>query len=87
MAARDDGAFRATGDVHAQARDQGAVSERDEQRPPPARRRDQPRLTERAKGEREARARRVAAEMRENLLKRKRQQRALRERGGPDESR
>jgi hypothetical protein len=79
MAARDDGAFRATGDAHAQARDQGAVSEGDEQRPP-ARRRDPPRLTERAKGEREARARRVAAEMRENLLKRKRQQRALRER-------
>ena len=63
------------------------MSERDEQRPPRARRQDQPRLTERAKGEREARARRVAAEMRENLLKRKRQQRALRERGGPDESR
>ncbi len=37
-----------------------------------------PRLTDRARDEREARARRVAAEMRANLLKRKRQQRALR---------
>ena len=37
-----------------------------------------PRLTERARDEREARARRLAAEMRENLLKRKRRQRALR---------
>lgn len=36
-----------------------------------------PRLTGRAKEEREARARRVAAEMRANLLKRKRRQRAL----------
>ena len=46
----------------------------------PARRREGPRLTERARDERTERARRVAAEMRENLLKRKRQQRALRDR-------
>jgi hypothetical protein len=45
---------------------------------PPHRRPDGPRLTERTEAEREARARRVAAEMRENLLKRKRRQRALR---------
>ena len=48
---------------------------------PPPRRPDGPRLTDEAEAEREARARRVAAEMRENLRKRKRRQRALRERG------
>ncbi len=52
------------------------MSESDE-RPP--QRREKPRLTERAEAERDARARRVAAEMRANLLKRKRQQRALRD--------
>ena len=59
------------------------MTESDER--PPSRRREGPRLTERAKGEREARAQRVAAEMRANLLKRKRQQRALRDKG--DETR
>jgi hypothetical protein len=48
---------------------------------PPPRRPDGPRLTGKAEAEREARARRVAAEMRENLLKRKRRQRALRRQG------
>jgi hypothetical protein len=83
MAAQPDAVVPATGDAHAQARDQGAMSGSEngggsDERA--ARRREGPRLTERARDEREERARRVAAEMRENLLKRKRQQRALRDR-------